>query len=168
VVSGPPGSGKTTLATPLSAEMRLPLFAKDAIKEVLMTVFPVPDVGASKRTGQAAMAIMYSLAATAAGGAVLESNFHRTLALPSLQELSGTVVEVFCDCDREVALARYRARSDGRHRGHFDGHRTDEELWHDEVTVPIGGGWPVVKVDTTHPTDIAELVFAIGRAAGTT
>jgi predicted kinase len=168
VVSGPPGSGKTTLATALSANMRLPLFAKDAIKEVLMSTFPVSDVDTSKKMGQAAMAILYSLAAAAPGGAVLESNFHRTLSLSDLQRLPGAVVEVFCRCDREVALARYRARSEVRHPGHFDSYRTDEELWSDEVTTPIGGRWPVIEVDTNHPIDVAKLVLAINRAAETT
>ena len=63
VVTGPPGSGKTTLATALAAEMRLPLFAKDTIKEVLMTVLPVPDVETSKKMGRAAIEIMFALAA---------------------------------------------------------------------------------------------------------
>jgi predicted kinase len=36
VVAGWPGSGKSTLAAALAAEMRLPLLAKDEIKEALM------------------------------------------------------------------------------------------------------------------------------------
>ena len=38
LVAGPPGSGKTTLANPLSEHLRLPLIAKDPIKEALMDV----------------------------------------------------------------------------------------------------------------------------------
>jgi adenylate kinase family enzyme len=38
MVSGPPGSGKSTLARPIAEELRLPLIAKDAIKEALMDV----------------------------------------------------------------------------------------------------------------------------------
>jgi uridine kinase len=34
-VAGPPASGKTTLARAISEELRLPLIAKDAIKERL-------------------------------------------------------------------------------------------------------------------------------------
>jgi predicted kinase len=165
VVSGPPGSGKTTLATALAGKLRLPLFAKDAIKEILMSVFPVPDVESSKKAGRAAMAVMYDLAAVASGGAVLESNFHRTLALSDLRNLPGDVVEVFCRCDREVALARYRARSEVRHPGHFDSRRTDEELWMDEVANPISGGWPVIEVDTNRPVDIPELDLTIRHVA---
>lgn len=165
VVSGPPGSGKTTLATALAAKMRLPLFAKDAIKEILMSVFPVLDVESSKKAGQAAIAVMYDLAKSASGGAVLESNFHRILALSDLRNLPGEVVEVFCRCDREVALARYRTRSEVRHPGHFDSNRTDEELWLDEVANPICGGWPMIEVDTSSPVDIPELELTLRHVA---
>jgi predicted kinase len=168
VVSGPPGSGKTTLATALAAEMRLPLLSKDAIKEILMSSYPVPDLEASTKAGRAAMDIMYSLATVASGGAVLENNFHRTLSLARIQGLPGEVVEVFCRCSREVALSRYRARSKARHPGHFDSHRTDDELWHDGVTGPLGGGWPVIEVETNHPIDTFELVHTIREIAEAT
>ena len=42
VVSGPPGSGKTTLAPRLAAELDLPLIAKDTIKQALLAVLDVP------------------------------------------------------------------------------------------------------------------------------
>ena len=51
VVSGPPASGKTTLAGAIAAVLGLPLIAKDTIKQALMTVLPVPDVTASRVVG---------------------------------------------------------------------------------------------------------------------
>ena len=147
--------------------MRLPLFAKDSIKEALMSVLPVPDVETSKRLGQAAMAAMYSLAAVAPSGGVLESNF-RAASVNELQSLPGTVVEIFCRCDRELALARYRARSSTRHPGHFDSLRTDDELWNTEVTSPVCGGWPYLEVDTSHPVDVSELIVRLRYVVGTT
>jgi replication-associated recombination protein RarA len=44
VVSGPPASGKTTLAQAIAPALGLPLIAKDTIKQALMTVLPVPDI----------------------------------------------------------------------------------------------------------------------------
>ena len=41
LVAGWPGSGKSTLAAALAAEMRLPLLAKDEIKEALMAALAV-------------------------------------------------------------------------------------------------------------------------------
>jgi predicted kinase len=49
VVSGPPASGKSTLAPAVAAEFELPLVAKDIIKDALMSVLPVGDVEASRQ-----------------------------------------------------------------------------------------------------------------------
>jgi cytidylate kinase len=51
VVSGPPGSGKTTLARHIAAELQLPLIAKDTMKQALMEILDVPDVAASRHVG---------------------------------------------------------------------------------------------------------------------
>ena len=48
VVSGPPASGKTTLARTIAPALDLPLIAKDTIKQALMTVLPVPDIETSR------------------------------------------------------------------------------------------------------------------------
>lgn len=71
VISGPPGSGKTTLAAGMAQEMRLQLIAKDQIKETLMSVLTAPNVGASRTIGQAAIEVMDAVAVAASGGAVL-------------------------------------------------------------------------------------------------
>jgi hypothetical protein len=52
VVSGLPASGKSTLAPVLACEQALPLIVKDAVKDVLMSVLPVPDVDASRNRGR--------------------------------------------------------------------------------------------------------------------
>ena len=166
VVSGPPGSGKTTLATEVAREMVLPLIAKDLIKETLMSVLPVPDVDTSKTIGRAAVEVMYAVASAAAGGAVLEANFHRSVSRGEITALPGQTIEVFCNCARDVALARYRERSQHRHSGHFDERRADDELWNDQVTTPVAGEWAVLEVDTNHPVDIWAVVRDIHRLVG--
>jgi hypothetical protein len=45
LVSGAPGSGKTTLAVPLAAELGLPLLRKDRIKETLHDALGAPAPG---------------------------------------------------------------------------------------------------------------------------
>ncbi len=158
VVSGPPGSGKSTLAPVVAGELALPLLAKDTIKEALLAQIPVSDVEGSRRIGRAAMEALFALAAESSVGAVLEANFHRTMATHHVRTLPGPTVEVFCCCDRDVALRRYRARAHGRDAGHFDAERSDGELWHDEVNQPVAGGWPVVEVDTNGPVVLGELL----------
>ena len=166
VVSGPPGSGKSTLAPALADRLALPLLSKDTIKEAMLGSLPAADVEGSRRVGRAAMEVLFAVAAASPTGGVLEANFHRTPALPSIRELPGRSVEVFCRCPREVARARYRARTGGRAAGHFDADRADEDLWHPEVNGPVAGGWPVVEVDTDLPVDMAVLLDRLGVAVG--
>ncbi len=68
VVSGPPASGKTTLALAIAPALGLPLIAKDTIKQALMTVLPVPDVAASRVVGRASVAALLAVAAESGGG----------------------------------------------------------------------------------------------------
>lgn len=164
VVSGPPASGKSTLAPRLAAELGLPLIAKDTIKDALMSVLPVPDLATSRQIGGAAVRAMLAVAAASPVGAVIESNFHRSMALAELEALPGLVMEVFCRCDAAVAAQRYRQRAGTRHAGHFDDLREPGELWNDEVAEPVAGGWPLLEVDTNTPVDLVAVVTSI-RAA---
>jgi predicted kinase len=81
IVSGPPGSGKTTLALALAPALGLPLIAKDTIKEALMSVLPVPDTDSSRSLGRTSVAALYAVAAQTRG-AVLESVWHRLQSGP--------------------------------------------------------------------------------------
>jgi predicted kinase len=166
VVSGPPASGKSTLAPALAGELRLPLVTKDTIKNALMSVLLVPDVDASRQVGRAAVAAMLAIAAESPAGAVIESNFHRSRAVADLRRLPGRVVEVFCRVDREVARTRYEARAGSRHAGHFDTIRSAEELWNDEVSEPVAGGWPLLEVDTTELVNVPDTVRLIREMTG--
>lgn len=81
IVSGAPGSGKTTLARRLSGDPRLPLLSKDALKEVLADAMRTPpDVPASMRLGDGAYAVLHLTVAApleAESGVVMESNSRR-------------------------------------------------------------------------------------------
>ena len=74
------------------------------------------------------------------------------------------MVEIFCRCEPATAQERYTARTVTRHAGHFDGVRPIEELWNDEVAVPVAGGWPLLEVDTNRPVDLAEVIAFIRRS----
>jgi len=164
VVSGPPASGKSTLAPPLAHALGLPLIAKDTIKDALMSVLPVPEVEASRQIGRGAVAAMLAIATESPIGAVIESNFYRSVAAADLRRLPGRVVEVFCRCEHAIASDRYQSRAGTRDAGHFDAVRTHQELWNEEVAEPVAGGWPVLEVDTNQPVDVAE-VLAFVRSA---
>lgn len=116
LVAGPPGSGKTSIAQPLAAELNLPLIAKDAIKEALIEVLGWPaDVEESRMLGRGAVMAMLTIAKSSPG-AVMDSTFF-PYTFPHLKALPGPLVEIRCRCSREVAEARYRARSATRHPG---------------------------------------------------
>ena len=155
LVTGPPGSGKTTLAIPLAATLGLPLISKDVIKEALMDSLGAPStVEESRVLGRAAVETMLVLAHSSQG-AVLESNF-ATYAVPSLRTLPGSIVEVRCCCSRELALSRYRARAGDRHPGHLDAQRGDAELWSAELLTPLGLGL-LIEVETSTDVDVEAL-----------
>jgi predicted kinase len=164
VVSGPPASGKTTLARGIAPALGLPLIAKDTLKEALMTVLPVPDVETSRIIGAASVAALLAVAAETAG-AVLESVWRRTYARDDLGRLDGSIVEVFCRCRPEVAARRYALRAGTRDAGHFDAERTIAELWNEEVAQPVAGGWPVIEIDTSRPVEVGPLVTRIRATA---
>jgi hypothetical protein len=76
------------------------------------------------------------------------------------------MVEVFCDCARELSPARYAERAATRHAGHFDTARIDDKsMWDGEATRPLDLGWPVISLDTSVPLDVDALLREIGRVA---
>ena len=59
---------------------------------------PRPTSRARAAWAASAMEVLFAVAAASPTGGVLEANFHRTPALPSIRELPGRSVEVFCRC----------------------------------------------------------------------
>jgi hypothetical protein len=114
---GAAGEWEVDARAALAGELRLPLVAKDTIKDALMSVLPVPDVDTSRQLGRAAVVAMLAIAAESPSGAVIESNFYRSRAVGELGRLPGQVVEVFCRVDRDVARLRYQTRADLATRG---------------------------------------------------
>ncbi|HVN00872.1 MAG TPA: AAA family ATPase [Caulobacteraceae bacterium] len=161
IVSGAPGAGKTTLATPLAHALGLPLFGKDLLKETLHDALPPSrtPLAWTRTLGGAAMELIWTLAA-AAPAAVLEANFRPQSAFEreKLGGLGAPIVEVHCVCPPEVAAQRYAARHPMRHPTHIVGELTPELLA--EFDRPMGLG-PYVDVDTTRPVDIEDLAQTV-------
>jgi predicted kinase len=165
LIGGWPGSGKSTLATALADELKLPLLAKDEIKEALMDGLGRPQtVAESRRLGKAAVLAMLRVAHHCRG-AVLDSTWF-DYALPLVRTLPGQLVEVRCVVPLDLAQARYRARAAHRHTGHLDAARSEQELW-GNPSRPLGLG-PVVEVDTSGPVDVSRLADDIARVLAST
>lgn len=162
LVGGWPGSGKTTLARALAAEMNLPLLAKDEIKEALADALGQPvTVPESQHLGRAAVHVMLRVAQRCPS-AVLDSTWFPDVR-PLVEQLPGPLVEVRCVVDRELARRRYYERAATRHDGHLDLQRTQDELW-GLPCAPLGVG-PLLEVDTSGTVDVVQLAAQV-RAAG--
>jgi predicted kinase len=131
IVSGAPGSGKTTLAHRLALDLRLPLLSKDELKEALADAMGVPpDVPASMRLGAGAYAMLYLVAQQllqARIGLIIESNFRRGVSEKELRPLLAWSDPglIHCAAAPEVVLRRYAERpaSEDRHPAHLDAQR---------------------------------------------
>jgi len=169
VVSGAPGTGKSTVAAALAADLRWPLLALDAVKEALGDVLGLGGGDWSDRVGDAAAEIVFRLAA-AFPDAVAEGWWRGARRERAQREFAGAI-EVFCRCDPDTALHRMRARHGaGRHPIHRD---VINPAILDRVTglvatvVPLGLGGTLVQVDTERPRAsdgaIASVRTALGR-----
>jgi hypothetical protein len=160
VVSGLPGSGKTTLARAIASDLELPLLSKDTVKEALFDTLGVGDVEWSKRLGSASVAILFGLAREMPG-CVLESFWDPTFAKAELQKLDGLLVELHCSCSPETARQRFQERHRrDRHPGHLDDHRIDDfDTW---IATGRGEalrlGGPLLEVSTEIEVDPQPIV----------
>jgi predicted kinase len=168
VVNGLPATGKTTLARRLSADLHLPLLAKDAIKETLFETLGWSDRAWSRRLGTATMALLYVLLEEqlrAGQPCIVECNFYpdrdgeRFRALQQTHPF--TPFQILCVADGPTLYERYcqRAGSADRHPGHvetlnFEEHR--ELLLRGRIDpLPLGGA--LYELDTT---DFAAMDYA--------
>lgn len=163
LVSGPPGSGKTTIARPLAAALGFALITKDAIKEALFTAMsgPAGDLEFSRHIGAAAMEVLWALAAHCPQ-VVLEANFRTRSPYErdKVAALDGNVVEVHCRLALEEAARRFadRARNERHHPAHALQEISLAQLA--EYAEPFRVG-AVIELDTRTPADIQRLAEQI-------
>ncbi|WP_446741878.1 AAA family ATPase [Silvibacterium acidisoli] len=160
LVSGAPGVGKSTIATPLAKELGFALITKDHIKEVLFDSFegPAGDLVFSRRIGSAAMNVLWSLAALSPR-VVLDANFrpHSEYEQGRLRSFRCPVVEVHCTCPPEDLRRRFehRAAAERHHPAHPLAKFSEE--WFAEYDRPMGAG-SLIEVDVLQAVDVAALV----------
>lgn len=127
VITGLPGTGKTTLARDLARRHALPLICKDVIKEPLMDM--LGSAAASRQLSDAAFAVMFAVSKEwlALGQSlILEGNFrageHEAPLLAALPANAPTIVQVLCSADEQERRSRLLQRSAdaSRHPGHRD------------------------------------------------
>ena len=168
-VTGMPSSGKTTVAEGLGRRLRLPLIAKDEIKESLYESLGVGDVDASARTGVAAYTLIFALARSmldSGVSAIVEANFFQDQSDNFTSLPAHRFVQVHCHAPLAVLTERYASRS--RHPGHHDAEKINElptrltSGAHDALDLP----GELIELDTTQPVDLdalAELCASLLR-----
>jgi len=158
IVTGPPGSGKTTVGRQIADTLHLPFINKDGIKELLFDTLGWSDVEWSKKLGVASSAILYHLieAELRAGAPfVVESNFYPTYDNEKFASLRAQYefvpFQVFCIADGDLLHERFVARSASgeRHPGHSDEMRRDEfeEILRRGRHDPLGIGGETYRLD---------------------
>jgi predicted kinase len=170
IVTGPPASGKTTIARGLAARLRLPLIAKDTIKEALFDGLGAGDLAWSQRLGEATYLTMLALVeeSVAAGASLaVEANFVRGGDFANrLAALPARFAQVHCSAPLEVLVERYRGRE--RHPGHVDSERLD--ALRDAVDAgrhePLDLPGEMVRLDTTQQLDLDALAERLTAPPG--
>jgi predicted kinase len=169
VVTGPPGSGKTTIADAVQERTGLPLIAKDTLKETLGEQLGVTDPLDSKQLGFAVFAVIGHLVRELLGHGVsliAEGNF--AVGYPVFDDLPpARVVQVHVTAPTEVLLARMRERGSERHPVHYDAEAADEILsrhargeWE---PLPLDG--ELIRIDTSLSPDLDAVLAPLASSA---
>ena len=168
VVSGLPGSGKTTLSRNLAPALALTLLDKDDILESLFDTLGVGDADWRQRLSRASDEIFQRLAITSSG-AVLTSfwrspkaSVHSGTRTDWITATSERIVEVYCACDPEIAAMRFVNRV--RHPGHLDSLKRTEDLLSSFQNLasagPIGIG-KLLRVNTSNEVNLDVVIDAV-------
>jgi hypothetical protein len=168
VISGLPGSGKTTLGRRLAPALNLALIDKD---DILDRLFEAKGIGnaAWRRTLSRESDVILEDEATRSHGAIVVS-FWRVPGMPSdsgtptdwLHAPSHHLVNVHCVCELGVAANRFLQRR--RHPGHLDDESSAEDVLaslRELSRLPALDISPRIDVDTSQEPNLADVIRAI-------
>ncbi|MCX6766649.1 MAG: AAA family ATPase [Candidatus Moranbacteria bacterium] len=177
IVTGLPGSGKTTLSKKLSEKLSLPVINKDAMKELLFDSLGWKDREWSKKLGMATFGLLYYImeAQMMAGKTfIVESNFKHEFDSKKFLALKKKYnffpIQIVCEAKGEIIFRRFKKRheSGNRHPGHRDEIVCEE--YRDDLLKgsyqPLKIGGKIIKADTTsfQSADVNKLIKEISLA----
>jgi len=182
IVNGLPGTGKTTLARRLAADVQLPVFSRDGIYETLYDALECQSNGIPPLLGHASFTLLYSVAGSllATGQPLIVEGFFGRPALRGaefrrLQQVHDfEPLQILCKADGTVLLERIlaRANSETRHVGHPDLEwlERNKALLLQGYLPPLAFGGQLIEIDTTTPDsfDYADLLHRVQIKSGGT
>lgn len=163
VVSGAPGTGKSTVAAAIAADRHWPLLSLDPMKEAIADVLGLGDEDWSNRVGDAAAEILFRQSHLYPD-AVAEGWWRGDRRVRALEEFAGAL-EVFCTADPDEVRARMVARHQGErhpiHRDVMNSALIDRAVEVTRTASPLGLGAGLVPVDTMRPDAIERAVAEV-------
>ncbi|HZI47077.1 MAG TPA: AAA family ATPase [Pyrinomonadaceae bacterium] len=127
IVTGRPGSGKTTLAKELGKLIYFPLVSRDEIKEGYVNTFKVKHDELPEHTNKTASEVFFKsieLLLTNNVSVIAEAAFQHQVWQPQITKFAkySEVILIVCEVDPEVAASRHLERGlTDPNRGFFHG-----------------------------------------------
>ena len=171
VISGLPGSSKTTLGRRLAPALNLPFIDKDDILDRLFEAKGVGNAGWRRRLSRESDEL-FEREAARSNGAILVS-FWQVPGMPSdsgtptdwLHTPTHRLVNVHCACELDVAANRFLQRR--RHPGHLDGESSSADVFaslRKLTQLPALDLGQRIDLDTSQQPNLTDVVAAIRGA----
>lgn len=173
IITGHPGTGKTTLAHRLSVELKLPVVCKDEVKEILFDRLGWSDDVWSRKLSLSSYGILDYVMDGVLGvgiGLIVESNFVAEYDSERLErcivKYRANAIQIVLHCDEVVRTERFQNRgaSGKRHPGHHNLDKAQEHLEGSKRT-PLSLDIPLIEIDTTD-FDAIDYVALLKRLRG--
>jgi predicted kinase len=164
IITGHPGSGKSTIARQLAERYQLLLISKDALKERIFDTLGTSDKARSLRVSATSHRIMDDIVEQelALGHSVIvESNFKVELDSKRFktitQKHAADCIQILCEANGNILFERWQKRlQDGtRHEGHVEAiglEQIRKDLSQPYLPLTLPGR--LIKIDTSNVSKI--------------